>query len=92
MASTRFLDRSARVLWARVQEVRRAERRGLRRLRDMAGALGLAVAAFFVLKGVAIAAGAGLPGGSGAALWLSGPDPVASTLGVALEPVFAGRG
>lgn len=92
MASTRFLDRSARVLWTRVVAKRQAERRGLTRLKAMAGGLVLAVAAFFALKGAAIAAGAGLPAGEGVALWLAGPDPVASALGSLLQPVFAARG
>lgn len=92
MASTRFLDRSARVLWTRVVAKRQAERRGLARLTAMAGGLVLAVVAFFALKGAAIAAGAGLPAGEGVALWLAGPDPVASALGSLLQPVFAGRG
>lgn len=92
MASTRFLDRSARVLWSRVVAKQRAERRGLMRLKAMAGGLVLAVAAFFVLKGAAIAAGAALPAGGGAALWLAGPDPIASALGSLFQPVFVARG
>jgi hypothetical protein len=92
MASNRFLDRSARVLWTRVVAKRQAERRGLARLRAMGGGLMLAVAVFFALKGAAIAAGAAMPGTEGAALWLAGPDPLASAVGQILQPVFAGRG
>ena len=92
MASTRFLDRSARVLWARVHEVQRRERRTLRRLGAMAAGVGLAAGAYLVLKGVALAAGVSLPGGSGMALWIAGADPVAAAFGATFEPLFAGRG
>ena len=85
MASTRFLDRSARVLWTRVVAKQQAERRGLMRLKAMTGGLILATAAFFALKGAAIAAGGGLPaGGGGGPGVFRGPPPGA--------PVFAGRG
>ncbi len=91
MASTRFLDRSARVLWARVMDKRREERRWLTRLTAMVGGLALAVCAFFALKGAALAAGASLPGAEGWALWLAGSDPVTAALGEILRPVFDGR-
>lgn len=88
MASIRFLDRSARILMDRATEAQRAERRGLRRLRGVLGGLVLAVAAFFALKGAALAAGVALPGVDGVALWLAGPDPVAQALAATLAPLF----
>lgn len=91
MASTRFLERSVRVMQMRTRTVRRADRRGLRRLGGVTASLALAAGAFFALKGAAIATGAPLPGGEGLGLWLAGADPVASALAAALEPVFAGR-
>ena len=91
MASTRFLDRSAQVLWARVVSKRRQERRWLMRLTGMVGGLMLAALSYVALKGAALAAGVVLPGGEGLALWLAGADPVASALGDMLQPVFAGR-
>lgn len=91
MPSARFLDRSARILWARVVSQRREERRWLKRLTGIMGGLALAALSYFALKGAALAAGAALPGGEGLALWLAGADPLTSALGAALQPVFAGR-
>lgn len=91
MASLRFLDRKAHVLEARVEARQAGERPGLQRALAMAGGMILALAAFFTLKGAALATGVALPGGEGFALWLAGPDPVTSALGAALEPVFQGR-
>lgn len=92
MASTRFLDRSARVLWARVVEKRADARPWLQRSKAIAGGLVLATTTFFVLKGAAMATGAGLPGAEGMALWLAGPDPVSSAFGATLQPIFGARG
>jgi hypothetical protein len=91
MASSRFLDRSARVLWARVIDKRRAQRPWLTRLIAAVGGLALACTSFFVLKAAALATGAPLPGVEGAALWLAGPDPLTAAFGQILQPVFAGR-
>lgn len=91
MASTRFLDRSARVLWSRVVMKRTRERRGLHRATAALGGLSAAVIVFFVLKGAALAAGVSLPQGAGLAFWLAGADPVASAFGATLQPLFAGR-
>jgi hypothetical protein len=92
MASTRFLDRSARVLWARVLAKRAASRPGLQRAKALAGGLILAATAFFVLKGAAMAAGVGLSGAEGVALWLAGPDPVTTAFSATLQPIFGARG
>jgi hypothetical protein len=92
MASTRFLDRSARVLWARVVAKRAESRPWLQRAKSITGGLVLAVMTFFVLKGAAMATGAGLPGAEGVALWLAGPDPVTTAVSATLQPIFAGRG
>jgi hypothetical protein len=91
MASSRFIDRSARVLWSRVIERRRAERRWLARLSGMVTGLALAGAAFFALKGAAMASGTALPMVEGWALWLAGPDPLSVAVGQILQPVFGGR-
>jgi len=92
MPSTRFLQRAAEVLESRVEERRRNSHPLRQRLLALGGGLLLAGAAFFLLKGAAIAAGAALPGAEGAALWLAGPDPVAAALGSVLQPLFALRG
>jgi len=92
MASTRFLDRSARILWARVLAKRAASQPGLQRSKAIAGGLILAATAFFVLKGAAMAAGVGLSGAEGLALWLAGPDPVTSAFSATLQPIFGARG
>lgn len=92
MPSTRFLQRAADVLEARVTEHQRRQHPLRQRLLALGGGLLLTCAAFFLLKGAAIAAGAALPGTEGAALWLAGPDPVAAALGSALQPLFALRG
>ena len=91
MASSRFLDRSARVLWSRVIDKRRADRPWLTRLTAAVGGLALACTSFFVLKAAALATGVPLPGAEGAALWLAGPDPLTAAFGQALLPVFGGR-
>lgn len=92
MASSRFLERSLRVVGARVAEKRRSERKRGQRSLAMLGGLVLAGAMFFVLKAAAMASGLGLPEGEGIALWLAGPDPVSATMSALLQPIFAGRG
>jgi hypothetical protein len=92
MPSSRFLERSARVLEARVVSRRHRGRRWRLRLQAAAGGLVLATAAFLALKGLAIAAGASLPAAEGPTRWLAGPDPVAAALGQVLQPIFAVRG
>lgn len=91
MASSRFLDRSARVLWSRVIDKRRTERPWLTRLTGAVGGVVLAGVSFFVLKAAALTTGAPLPGAEGVALWLAGPDPVTAAFGQVLLPVFGGR-
>lgn len=92
MASSRFLDRSARVMWERVLAKRAESRPWLQRSTAIVGGLVLATGTFFVLKGAAMATGAGLPGGEGLAFWLAGPDPVASAFSATFQPIFAARG
>jgi hypothetical protein len=92
MASSRFLDRSARVMWEQVLAKRAEARPWLQRTTAIFGGLVLAVTTFFVLKGAAMATGAGLPGGEGLAFWLAGPDPVTTAFGATLQPIFAVRG
>jgi hypothetical protein len=92
MASSRFLDRSARVMWEQVLTKRAETRPWLQRTTAIVGGIVLAAGSFFVLKGAMMAAGTGLPGGEGLAYWLAGPDPVASAFGATFQPIFAGRG
>lgn len=92
MTALRSLDRLARILESRVVAEQARRRPGLQRLIAMAGGLTLAAAAFFLLKGAAIAAGVAMPDGTGLALWIAGADPVAQAFGATLQPVFAGRG
>jgi len=92
MASSRFIDRSARVMWTRIVAQRRAERRWLTQISAMAGGLVLAVVSFFALKGAALAAGATLPVAEGWMLWLVGADPLSTAVGNLLQPVFTARG
>lgn len=89
MPSPRFLERSLRLLEAHSEQEQARRRPRLRRTLAAGAGLALAAGAFFVLKGAVLASGAALPGAEGAALWLAGPDPVASALAAALEPLFA---
>ena len=91
MPSTGFLRRKLNVAEAKAEEHRKKSRSGRKRLAGIVAGLTVTVAMFFVLKGLAIAAGVSLPGEDGIAFWLSGPDPVSTALGAALQPVFTGR-
>jgi hypothetical protein len=92
MASSRFLERSVRVVAARVSARQQTERSGLQRTLSVIGGLVLAGAMFFLLKGAVMASGIGLPAGEGVALWLAGPDPLTSVVSTVLQPIFATRG
>lgn len=89
MPSARFLERSLRILSDREDQEQAKRRPWLQRGLGVGTGMLLAAGAFFALKGAALATGAVLPGAEGVALWLAGPDPVATALGAALEPLFA---
>lgn len=92
MPSTGYLQRTLKLAEVKAKEAKTRRRAGPQRLAAMATGLVLAGTVFFVLKGLAIAAGIGLPGQEGLAFWLSGPDPVSTAFGAAFQPAFAGRG
>jgi hypothetical protein len=88
-----FLNRMHRVLESRVEQKKEAETPRFQRLRQGFAAVLGALAVFFVLKGAAMAVGVPLntrvpaEAGFAAALqhWVVGPDPVSSTLALALQ-------
>ena len=99
MPNARYMARLERVLEARVEDERKAQRPLARRLGGVAAALLMASLCFFALKGatlaylgverfesLAAATGTVPAQMDGVRLWLVGPDPVSRVLAQAFTP------